>query len=502
MLIILLAAVLTVKTIIHPFAPGNAGKQAATEVSLPEAALQRLAQAIRIPTVSQYATLDVNNPFDAFKAYLPQAFPHVHAGMDTLSINKYGLVYRWPGADANRKPILFLAHYDVVPVAGHDPLAEPLAETDIIFRPDDRPRQPITAFQSEWDYAPFSGTVAHGRIYGRGALDDKSMLMALFEAADTLMAQGFVPQQDIWFAFGHDEEIGGTEGALKIAEHFKQKGIGFETIYDEGSIIVAPGQAGINRPTALVGIAEKGECTLRITVHGMGGHASMPGTDNPLVQAAEIIKKLNDQPLPARITPPVAAFLDRAGADMPFAARMVIANQWLLKPLLLNTLAGNPATNALVRTTTAVTMAKGSDAPNVIGSTAQITANFRVLAGETADAVVKHVTDLCADYQTEIEVLSAREPSNTSPTNTPGFEAIVTQVPLLFQDADVTAYVSVVSTDAYKYESLSPNVYRFMPALLNEYEQRTIHNENEYISTENYVRMIAYFKNLMNNYAK
>lgn len=500
LLIIVFTAVLIIKTFLYPFAKNNTDEVVPITVELQETALHRLAGAIRIPTVSEYVHLETNNPFDQFKSYLAQAYPRIYTAMDTLTINKYGLVYHWKGKDNTRKPILFLAHYDVVPVAGYDPLIT--TQEEIIYRPDDKAKEAITDFSKTWNYPPFSGAVADGRIYGRGSLDDKGMLISLLEAADTLIAEGFQPEQDIWFAFGFDEEIGGAEGALKIAAYFKQEGISFETVYDEGSVIIAPGQAGISQPLALVGVAEKGACTLRITVHGMGGHSSMPPAKGTLVYAAEIIKKLNDNQLSTVLVPPVSAFLDQAGATMGFPARMAIANKWILEKVLLNTLSDSPATNALVRTTTAVTMAKGSDAPNVMASTAEITANFRILTGETVSGVVEHVKDVCKGYEVDIEVVSAREPSNISPVDTHGFEMISKLVPQIYPGASVAPYISIVSTDAYKYESVSSHVYRFMPAWLNEYEQRTIHNENEYISLENYSRMIAYFKELMKIYGE
>lgn len=476
-LLLTLVIVVVIRTLTYPFVKFETQETTETiDYSTSDEAVQRLAQAIRIPTISEDVTKISDNPFDQFKAYLPSAYPEVYKTMDTLSINKYGLLLRWKGKDASRNPILFLAHYDVVPVAGYEGGEEHL---------------------SAWDYPPFSGEVAEGRIYGRGTLDVKSMLLAQLEAATTLLIDSFQPEQDIWFAYGFDEEVGGAEGAVKMAEYFKEKNITFDAVYDEGSMVVAPGIAGINRPLALVGVAEKGFCTLNITVKGMGGHSSMPPRKSSLVLAAEIIEKLNNKQLPAEIIPPVASFLNHVGGSMDFISRMTIANQWLLEKPLLRALEKNPATNALVRTTTAVTMAKGSDAPNVLSSSAGITVNFRILTGQSVEMVVNHVKDICADYDVDIQVGTAREPSNLSSEDTRAFRAIKNSITKLYPEASVASYITLTATDAQKYETVSENVYRLMPVYINEYEQHTIHNDNEYISLENYGKMIAYYKDIM-----
>lgn len=499
-LLAILFLVLVVKTFTYPFVKVDRNDTIpAFTYTLSDTIIERFSNAIRIPTISSSVSMQQNNPFDEFKRYLPAAFPELHAVVDTMTVNTYGLLYRWKGKDASKNPILFLAHYDVVPVIGFNP------ETDVpgdrVYQLHDTPQSAVTEFQSQWDYPPFSGAVAGGRVYGRGTLDDKSMLLAQLEAVDYLIKQGFQPEQDIWFAYGFDEEIGGNEGAVKIAEYFRQQNITFDAVYDEGGIIAAPGQGGITSPVGLVGVAEKGFCSVRITVRGMGGHASMPAEKESLVYAAEIIQKLNDNQMPATLIQPISDFLDRAGGSMGFFQRMAIANKWLLGGVLKSTLTNSPATNALVRTTTAVTMAKGSEAPNVLPSAAEITVNFRILTGETIQMVLDHVKEVCEGYDTDIEIIgTSREPSRLSPDNTTGFRTIENAAAKVYPEVLITPYIAVAATDAYKYETVSKNVYRFMPVYLNEYEQRTMHNENEYISLDNYSRMIAFFIDMMKEY--
>ena len=452
--LLVLCTVVIVRTATYPFirTTGPDGPPRSVEPSAQ--AVERLAGGIRIPTVSDAIDRTDDNPFQAFKAYLPQAYPAIYSRLDTLTINEYGLVFRWPGKNPALPPILLCSHYDVVPVLNYDPSA---------------PDAPLPG----WDYPPFSGAVADGRIYGRGTLDMKGMLFSILEATDSLLAEGFRPERDVWIALGFDEETGGTQGALKIARYFEEQGIAFDAVYDEGGIIIAPGLGGIQRTAALVGTAEKGFSTIRITVRGTGGHSSMPPEKGSLVLAAEIIEMLNQERMPAFLTAPVIAFLDRIGGSMGVA---------------------------LVRTTTAITMARGSDAANVLASEAEVTVNFRLLPGNTTAQVKRHVENICNGYDVRIEELSTREPSQISPDDVHAFEMIRTSLAGLYPGTIVTPYLTLGGTDAYKYEAVSPNVYRFMPVLLTEQEQGTIHNENESISLENYGRMIAYFRDLIRNY--
>lgn len=500
--IVVLAATLIIKTFTYPFAKlTDTAQPAEANFSPSQQAVERLAGGIRIPTVSNVNYEDTNfEPFDRFKTYLQQAYPDIYKTMDTITINKYGLVFHWKGKNAQAKPLLFLSHYDVVPVMDHDPTTAP--KDSIVFNINDKPIAPIDSIQTAWLFPPFSGAVANGNIYGRGTLDMKGMLFSILEAADNLIQNGYQPEQDIWLAFGQDEEVSGRQGAVKIAEYFKEQGITFDAVYDEGGFIVAPKSAieSVDRPMALIGTGEKGFLTVNISVKGIGGHSSMPPLKGSLVYAAEIIEKLNNEQMPAEIIPPIESFLQNVGNEMGFVSKMAIANQWIMKPLLLKSLTKSAASNALVRTTTAITMAKGSDAPNVLTSVSEVTVNFRILPGNTVEQVLEHVKKVCEGFDVTLEVVSSREASAVSSDKTKGFEIIKSSLGQIYPDAIVTPYITIGGTDAYKYQIVSDNIYRLMPVLVNQYEQRLLHNENEHLSLENYGKMIWFFQNIMQNY--
>lgn len=460
--------------------------------------LKRFAGGIAIPTVStrNYEETDFA-PFDRFKAYLEEVYPDVYRVMQRDSVNRYGIVLRWKGSDASLKPLLFLSHYDVVPSGDDD---ETATGTTAVFRTGDAVLPAPDSVADEWKYAPFSGAVADGRVYGRGTLDMKNMLFSLMEAAERLMQSGFTPQRDIYFAFGHDEEVGGLQGAAKIAAYFKSKNLAFEAVYDEGGIVAAAGTGGISEDVALIGVAEKGKSTLRISVPGAGGHSSMPPKHTALGDAARIIENLENKQMKATLITPVQDFLHNVSGGMPFATRLAIDNQWLLKPLLVSKLTDSPVTNAMVRTTTAVTMAKGSDASNVLPSVAEVTVNFRILPGNTVADVRRHVEEACEGYNVTIESLGDAEPTAVSPTDSKGYVRLTQAIARIYPEALITPYLTMGATDSRKYDILTRNVYRFMPVLLTPAEQGGIHNKNEFITVDNYKRMIEFYYILMKDF--
>lgn len=473
--IIVIVVIILVRTFTFPFLKADAIKDEIIISGTSEMAIRRLSEGIKIPTVSSYNYEETDfGTFNAFKAWLQSAYPGIYQNMETYTVNEYGLVFIWKGRNSRLDPILFLSHYDVVP-AGDD----------------------------SWDYPPFSGAIAKDRIYGRGTLDMKSMLCAILEAADDLIISGFTPERDIYIAFGHDEEAGGLQGASEIVKDFREKNLTFDAIYDEGGVMLRKGSFGlVNSDIALIGVAEKGYVSYRIKVKGQGGHSSMPPTpmQSALGQAAVIVQKLEDNQMKARIIQPVQKLLINIGGAMSFINRMAIANQWLFGPGIISSFSKEPSANTLIRTTTAVTMIKGSDAENVLPPVAEITVNFRILPGNTVEQVSRHVEELCKGFDVEMSKNEELEPSDISTDTTRGYNAMKNAILRIYPGTIVSPYISVVSTDANKYKYVSNNIYRFIPVKLNNDELSSIHDVNEYISIENYGKMIAYFKEIMRDF--
>ncbi|KQM21308.1 M20/M25/M40 family metallo-hydrolase [Chryseobacterium sp. Leaf201] len=500
-ILLILIILVLIKTLTYPFKKINTNTSSGWKMIKDDSAIQRLSGGLKIPSVSagELGEFDYST-FDTIKEYLKTSYPLVYENAEYTEVNKYGLVFKLKGSNPSLDPILFLSHTDVVPPGE----ADVKDKSENVFRPDDRPLPPVSEVAEDWDFGPFSGAVANGRIYGRGAIDMKGMLFSMMESMNNLIKNRHVPQRDIYLAFGFDEEVGGQQGAAKIAAYFKSKNIKFDAVYDEGGLILEKGSvAGINSEVAVIGCAEKGFLSVKIKVKGLGGHASMPPMESAVGKAAVIMQRLEHNQMKPMITPLINEFFTNIGGSMSFVNRMGISNQWLLKPVLLSQLTKNNSTNALVRTTTALTMMKGSDAPNVLSPEVEFVVNFRLLPGDTVNDVKKHIAEATKGFEVEIEDIDqVKEASAVSLTHTKAFRLIEAAIKEIHPTAVATPYLTVGATDAYKYQIVSKNIYRFMPIKINDAEKQSIHSTNEYLSIENYMKMIHYFEFMMTNYDK
>jgi carboxypeptidase PM20D1 len=472
--LIAIIAVVLIRTLrFHPpvFSPGvpvDPGK-------VPDAALARLAQAITYRTISikHYAETDFV-PYDAFIGFLKAAFPLFHSTCECSRINGYALMYLWKGSDRSLNPLMLTAHYDVVPVEA--------------------------GTESDWKYPPFSGEIAEGRVWGRGTLDIKSQIIAQIEAATVLMQSGYAPKRDIYFVYGQDEEVGGEQGALKVAEYFASQHIMLECVLDEGGIVLQGMLSGVDNPIALIGIAEKGFTNYVISVAGEGGHSSTPPKHTALGELSSLIARIEAHPLPKRLTPEVANFLRGISGDMNFKVRMAISNLWLFKPLLLHILSKDPTTNALVRTTFAATMANAGSAHNVLPRRAEFNLNVRLLHGDTSAQVEDYIRKLAGNLPIHIETNQVAEASQVTPASGKVYDTLTGLIGELYPGIVTAPYVMLGGTDSRKYYNVCSNVYRFTPIQITNAENSTMHNTNESITIDNYARMISFYEKFIKKF--
>lgn len=439
-------------------------------------ATERLANAIRIPTISA----EDPAPFDAgafrtFHEYLSTAFPHVHARLERETVANHSLLYRWRGTDPTLKPILLAGHMDVVP-------AEPEPETE-----------------GKWEHDPFAGDVADGFIWGRGAIDNKSAVLATLEAVEMLLDEGFRPARTIYLAYGHDEEVGGRQGARQTAALLKSRGVELEMVLDEGGVIGSGILPGIVEPVALVGIAEKGFVTIELRTSVPSGHSSLPPLQSAVGIVSAAVARLEANPMPARMEGATRGLFDRIGPHFPLVQRAVFANLWLTRAIVTRRLASSPATNAMVRTTTAATMFEAGTKDNMLPSSARAVVNFRILPGDSVSTVLDHVRRVVDDDRVDIKTVGrfSAEPSAITSTASGSFRTLEHAIRSVAPDVIVAPYLVVVVTDARYYADLSRNVFRFLPIRFTSRDLERLHGIDERIGIREYEGAIRTYRQLL-----
>jgi len=436
-------------------------------------AAERLAGAIRIATVSYETDMPIDSgAFTAFHQYLFDTYPAVHEAITPMVFNDFSLLYEWKGSNPALKPVVLMAHMDVVPPG----------ETDL------------------WTRAPFSGEIDEEFIWGRGTLDDKGALIQIMEAVEKLISEGFTPARTYYIAFGHDEEIGGNRGAEAIASYLTDIGVEAEFVADEGMAITVGMVPMMESPVALIGTSEKGYLSVRLSVTMDGGHSSTPENESAVTLIADAVSRLNKKQLKARISGPVDDFISYVGPEMPFYAKVIFANKWIFKPLLLKIYTGSSSGNALVRTTTAPTIISAGTKDNVIPNSASAVVNFRILAGETTDDILTHIREVVPDERIVIGILPGRgEPAPVSPADVYGFRSILKTIQQVYPEAVVAPTIMLASSDSKHYTEVSQNIYRFAPLIVTSDDMARIHGIDERVRTEDFLRGITYFYYLIRN---
>lgn len=438
---------------------------------------EHLAGAVRFKTISYHDFDKVDgSEFVRFREYLEKTYPNVHSVLTREVVSGYSLLYTWKGRDQGKKPVLLMAHMDVVPV-------EPGTE-------------------GNWTYPPFDGCIEEGYIWGRGSIDFKSGVIGTLEAVEILLKKGFLPERTIYLAFGHDEEINGLQGAANIVELLHSRGIELECVLDEGGLISEGILPGISDPIAMVGIAEKGQMSLELIAEGEGGHSSMPPKSTAVGTLCRSIVKLEENQMPSRVEGAMRSFLEFTGPEMKFGMRMLFANLWLFGPLVRWRFSKTPSTNATIRTTTASTMFEGSVKENVLPMKARAVVNFRIMPGDSIQKVIEHAISVINDPKVEVGLLRsdlASEPSVVSDTGSKSFKCLEQTIREIYPSALVAPYLVVGATDARYYSKLSKNVFRFIPLWLTSSDINRTHGTDERVSVKNFEQCIKFYIQFIKN---
>ncbi|RWS13138.1 ATP-binding cassette sub-family A member 1-like protein [Dinothrombium tinctorium] len=440
-----------------------------------EALIQRFSRALQFKTVTTKPHHYNASELIAFRAFIEKSFPRIHSSpfVKQEIVSKYTLLYTIKGSDPSLRPYMLCSHLDVVPV-----------EFD------------------KWDIDPFGGQIRDGYFYGRGAVDVKDTLMASLEALEFMLVNGFKPKRSFYLAYGHDEEGSGVEGAAAIANIMKLRNVQLEYILDEGTMIINNTFKGVDEPVALVGVSEKGYVTLKLEVNGTTGHSSLAPKETTIVTLANALSKFNGYAYPSRFGyGPEKAMFDALAPYASFPYNLIFGNLWLFGPLVSYILSQKPTTNSLIRTSTAVTIVNGGIKENVLPSYSSAIINHRIHPYESVKYVLDYDKNLINDDRISISINEATtfEPHPISPFDdeTYGFQAIKRSVQEVFPKTIVAPGVMLASTDTKWYLTLTQNIYRFSPAIMQTEDLVRVHGHNERISVDNYVKVVNFYHHLI-----
>ena len=427
-------------------------------------AVRALQQLIRCKTISYNdKALEDETEFQKLIDLLPSLYPHVFEVCSLQQLPDRALLFRWPGKKS-AAPAVMMAHYDVVPVD-----------------------------EAKWEKPPFDGILENGILWGRGTLDTKATFNGILFGANTLIAQGFVPENDVYFAFSGGEEVNG-KGAVNIVDYFIANNIQPALVLDEGGAVVENVFPGLKKPCGLIGIAEKGMMNVRYSVSSSGGHASAPLPKTPITTLAKACRSVVEHPFKMQLTKPAAEMFDTLARESSFLYKLIFANLWCFKPILDMICKGSGGDmNALVRTTTAFTQAQSSNALNVIPTQASLVSNMRLNPADSVASATEYLRKTVNDPDVKIEVIESFEPSPISETGCDSWNKVAAAVAETWKGCVVSPYLMVQCSDSRHYGSISNHVYRFSAMDLTNEERKTIHGNNERIRIDCLHRSVEFF---------
>ena len=430
-----------------------------------ESYAEKLSRMVAVDTVSVPET-NQREKFLPFHDLLAELFPTVHANMEKTEIDG-NLLFFWKGKSSAR-PLVLMSHQDVVPAEG------------------------------TWEHGPFSGDIADGRVWGRGSVDTKCSVMAFFQAAEELLKEGYVPENDVYLSSSCTEEWSG-DGCPKLVDELERRGVHPFLVCDEGGGIMKDPIGGIRGNFAMVGVFEKGKADIRLTARSEGGHASAPGKHTPVARLADFVHDFeHGHVFKKKMSPEVQALFEQLAPYAGFPMRMLFSNMWLFKPLLIQVMPKvSSQAGAMLQTTIAFTMVKGSDAYNVLPQEAVLGANMRFIPHEGMKKSLAKVKRRAKKHKLEMEVFHAVDASRSVDIQGEGFGLVRRVIGETFPGLETCPFVMTGATDARNYERIADHVVRFAPMIYGPEQMKGMHGLNENLEYNCLPGAVDFYRNLI-----
>ena len=448
--LLVLIAVVLVRTITLKPTPAKDAKVPESDPKRAKEYGEKLGEMVRCETISERDQED-RSKFYAYHEVLEKLFPHVFETCEKHVFNG-SLLLMWKGMTV-MDPILMMSLQDVVEATG------------------------------KWDHDPFCGEIIDGNVWGRGTVDTKGSQFCFLQAAEELIASGFVPEVDVYLAGSCTEEWSG-EGAPLTVQWLKDNSVKLSLVIDEGGMILEEPIGGVYGTYAMVGVLEKGYGDLKFVAKGKGGHASAPGKNTPWARLAAFIQDAEKHnPFKVEFSPTVEEMFRQMAPNMSFAMKMIFANLWLFRPVLKKVMKSiSPAGAAMLQTTLAFTMGKGSDGYNVIPQEAYVTGNMRFIPHQPMEESIQVISDLAKKYDIETEIITAQPHCPVVSYTSPQYRMVEEVIGEVYPGVGVSPYIMTGGTDAKFYKDVCDNCLRFAPLYINKQQYGSIHGLNENIS--------------------
>ena len=425
----------------------------------------KLAEMVRYDTTSHQGVHD-RERFLGFHKVLEEMFPLVHKNLEKTEIDG-NLLYKWEGK-SHERPLVLMSHQDVVPAEG------------------------------KWEHEPFSGDIADGKVWGRGSSDTKCSVFGFFQAVEEMLAEGYVPPNDVYLSSSCTEEWAG-DGCPKIVDELKRRGVKPYLVCDEGGGIITDPIGGIKGNFAMVGVFEKGKADVRFTAKSSGGHASAPSAGSPIARLAEFVCDVEKHdPFRKKMLPEVSAMFETLAPYAGTGLRYVFGNLWLFKGLLTELMPKISAQGAaMLKTTIAFTMQTGSDAVNVMPQEATVSANMRFIPHQGMDESLAIIRKRAEKYGLSMEIFHANDYSAPIDIKGEAFRTVCDVIDKTFPGVAGSPYVMTGATDARCYQEICSNVVRFAPVVYGPEQMKGMHGLNENIGYDCLPGCVDFYKNLI-----
>ena len=411
---------------------------------------QQLSKMVQKETVSFRGQED-RTKFLEFHEILAELFPNVHKICEKHVFNG-SLLFKWAGKGES-EPILLMSHQDVVEAGG------------------------------EWTHDPFSGHIdENGKVWGRGTVDTKASLFCIFTALEELIADGVTPSCDVYIASSCTEEWSG-DGAPLTVEYLKENNIKLGLVVDEGGMIIEEPIGGVLGTYGMIGIVEKGYGDVKFLAKGNGGHASAPKKNTPLVRLGKFMAAIDKKsPFRTEMSPVMMEMFKRLAPNMNFGMRLLFANMWLFKGLIMKVIPMvSPAAGAMMKTTIAFTMAEGSDGANVLPQEASVVANMRFIQHQPTKESIDIITKEAAKFDLKTEVIYSEDPAPIIDFKGDQFKLIEGVINDVYPGIGACPYIMTGGTDAKFYSEVCDNCIRFAPLYIDDQQYGSIHGLDENI---------------------